>query len=178
MRVVTTAAGAKLVRGEKELTPAFLAIDSYDVSSERKEVVFSAKRKDNFDVGLVSIDGSEIHWIFEDPSDETAAQWAPRGNKISYVMHSATGDLLRTVHIPTAATLTVPFRWSRIRAQAWEPAGERISIVLSGATASEHVESLKYGGEAGRTDVPASAHLDLTEESFRRGVLLRPPLAR
>src|ERR1700719_2617848 len=94
VRIVTTMAGSKLVRGEKELTPAFLAIDSYDVSAERKEVVFSAKRKDNFDVGLVSIDGSDIHWIFEDPSDETMAEWAPAGNKVSFVMHMPSGDML------------------------------------------------------------------------------------
>jgi hypothetical protein len=178
VRIVMTAAGARLMRGEKELTPLFAAIGSFDVSSERKEVVFSAKRKDNFDVGLVSVDGSDIHWIFEDPADETLVQWAPKGNKISYVMHSATGDLVRTVHIPTGTTLTVPYRWSRIRAQAWEPSAARISIILSGANASEHVESLKYDGEAQRTDVAPAARLDVTAESFGGGVLLRPPVAR
>src|SRR6266487_4042891 len=40
----------KLVNGEKELTPAFPSIQSFDVSLDRGEVVFSAKRDDNFDV--------------------------------------------------------------------------------------------------------------------------------
>src|SRR5882762_385677 len=60
----------KLMSGDKALTPEFLAIDSFAVSNERKEVVFSAKRKDNFDVGLVSVDGGDVHWFPEDPADE------------------------------------------------------------------------------------------------------------
>src|SRR5216684_5458330 len=175
VRIVTTAAGSKLVRGGKDLTPSFLAIDSYDVSAERKEVVFSAKRKDNFDVGLVSVDGSDIHWIFEDPVDETLAQWAPRGNKISYVMHNPAGDMVRTVHIPTAATLTVPFPWCRVRALAWEPEAERFALTLSCLTSSERVDNLRFGGEGGRTDVAPSVRLDLVPEPFAGGVLLRPP---
>ncbi len=171
-------AGSKLVRGEKELTPSFLAIDSYDVSAERKEVVFSAKRKDNFDVGLVSIDGSDIHWIFEDPADEMMAEWAPVGNKISFVMHMPSGDMLRTVHIPTAATLTVNLPWSRVRATAWEPEAQRISLTLSGATSSERVDSFKYDGEAGRTDIPPSVRLDLAPEPFAGGVLMKPNVMR
>src|SRR5689334_5523982 len=53
----------RLFNGSKPLTPQFAALDSYDVSFDRKEIVFSAKRKDNFDVGLVSMDGGDIHWI-------------------------------------------------------------------------------------------------------------------
>src|SRR6185295_12398313 len=37
----------RLFNGSKALTTVFAAIDSYDVSLERKEVVFSAKRKDS-----------------------------------------------------------------------------------------------------------------------------------
>src|SRR6266550_2149175 len=91
----------KLVSEGKELTPQFAAIQSFDVSLDRREVVFSAKRKDNFDIGLVSLDGSDIHWIPEDPVDETGPVWAPRGNKVAYILHTATGSIVRTVHIPT-----------------------------------------------------------------------------
>src|SRR4051794_16584181 len=45
----------RLFNGTKPLTPPFAAIESFDVSLERKEVVFSAKRTTNFDVGLVSV---------------------------------------------------------------------------------------------------------------------------
>src|SRR5205807_8315221 len=100
---------SRLIAGETALTPQFTAIQSFDVSLERGEVAFSARRTDNFDIGLVSLDGSDVHWIPQDPADETDVQWAPRGNKISYVVHSRTGDLVRTVHIPTSLQLTVDF---------------------------------------------------------------------
>src|SRR5438270_9260030 len=105
----------QLFKGSKALTPVFVAIDSFDVSFERKEVVFSAQRKDNFDIGLVSMDGSDIHWIPEDPADEVRVQWAPRGNKVSYILHTATGSIVRTVHIPTATPLSVDFPNTEIR---------------------------------------------------------------
>src|ERR1700686_3402915 len=40
-------AGNRILNGSKPLTPEFVAIDSCDVSLARKEIVFSAKRKDN-----------------------------------------------------------------------------------------------------------------------------------
>src|SRR2546423_3665132 len=40
----------KLVAGDKALTPAFAAIQSFDVSLERRDVVLAAQRADNFDV--------------------------------------------------------------------------------------------------------------------------------
>src|SRR6185436_5635578 len=80
--------GNALVRGEKKLTEAFVAIDSFDVSESRGEVVFSAKRTDNFDVGLVSTDGSPISWVPVEAVDEVGVQWAPRGNKVSYIVRS------------------------------------------------------------------------------------------
>ncbi|HEV2720455.1 MAG TPA: hypothetical protein VG323_10595, partial [Thermoanaerobaculia bacterium] len=48
-------AHGQLFRGRTALTPRFAAIDSFDVSLDRREVVFSAKRTTNFDVGLVSL---------------------------------------------------------------------------------------------------------------------------
>ena len=60
VHIIQSPDGAKLADGDKILTPAFRAIDSFDVSLDRKEIVFSAKRNKHFDVGLVSIDGSDI----------------------------------------------------------------------------------------------------------------------
>src|SRR5439155_20935863 len=108
----------KLVIEGKELTPKFAAIQSFDVSLERREIVFSAKRADNFDIGLLSLDGSEIHWVPEDPADETDVQWAPRGKKDSYGVVTKAGDVVRTVHIPTAVQLSVPFPYAAVRTLA------------------------------------------------------------
>lgn len=172
--------GGKLVRGEKALTPEFDSIESYDVSAERKEVIFAAKKKGrrDADIGLVSIDGSDVHWIFEEPGDERSPRWASRGNKIAFIIDTPTGDLVRTVHIPTSATINVPFRGARIRSLAWQPDGDRLSVVVAGVKESEHVESMKYSGEERRVDVPPAERLDINEEPFAGGVLLRPSVMR
>src|SRR5213592_1373015 len=134
----------KLVNGEKELTPAFPSIQSFDVSLDRGEVVFSAKRGDNFDIGLVSTDGSEIHWIPSERVDETDVQWAPRGNKVSFVVHTPRGDVVRTVHIPTAARLSVDFAGAQVDALAWDPPAERYAVIIESPEASQRVESVNY----------------------------------
>ncbi len=168
----------KLVAGGKELTPRLAAIQSFDVSLERREIVFSAKRSDNFDVGLVSLDGSDIHWIPSDPSDETDVQWAPRGNKVSYIVHARFGDVVRTVHIPTAMELTVPFAYSTVRALAWDPPAEHYAVVLSSPDASERVESMEYSGEKRRTVVPPAVRLDVATEPLGGALVLRPASLR
>lgn len=164
--------------GEKALTPEFAAIDSFDVSLERREVVFSAKRDKSFDIGLVSLDGSDIHWIPEDPADEVDVQWAPRGHKVSYVIRAAGGDLVRTVHVPTAMQLTADFPYALVHSLAWDAAAERYSVVVSSPDASDRVESMKYDGTARRTEVAPSDQLDLNIEPCTGGVMLRPSLLR
>src|SRR5436853_6232652 len=49
VHITASADGVKLLNGDTAITPAFRAIDSFDVSLERKEVVFSAKRDEIFD---------------------------------------------------------------------------------------------------------------------------------
>jgi len=164
----------KLVAGGKVLTPQFAAIQSFDVSRDRGEVVFSARRADNFDIGLVSIDGSEVQWVPEDPADETDVQWAPRGNKVSYIIHTKAGDVVRTVHIPTAVQLSVDFPYTTVRALAWNPAADRYWVVLSSPDASERVESMQYDGRARRTDIAPEARLNVTAEPIAGALLLRP----
>jgi hypothetical protein len=165
----------KLVNGEKVLTPQFAAIQSFDVSLQRREVVFSAKRKDNFDIGLVSLDGSDVHWVPEDRADETDPRWAPRGNKVAYVVHGRAGDLVRTVHIPTATQLSVPFPYANVRALAWDEPAERYFVVLTSPDASERVESVKYDGQGQRVEVPPEVKLDVANERVGGALVLRPP---
>jgi hypothetical protein len=165
----------RLMNGRKALTPPFEAIDSFDVSGERGEVVFSAKRRGNFDVGLVALEGSAISWIPPDPADETAVQWAPRGNKISYVLHLPTGDVVRTVHIPTSTQLSVDFPNARVKALKWEASGDRYSVTLTSADASERIESLRYGGEERRVVAAPATQLDVAIEPLAGGLVMRPP---
>ncbi|MDQ6802144.1 MAG: hypothetical protein M3041_15070 [Acidobacteriota bacterium] len=168
----------KLVNDGKDLTPQFAAIESFDVSLDRGEVVFSAKRKDNFDIGLVALDGSEIHWVPEDPADEMGPVWAPRGNKVAYIVHGKAGDTVRTVHIPTATQLSVPFPYATIRALAWDLPAERYFVVLSSPDASERVQSVKYDGQAPRTDVAPEVTLDVGTVPIGGALVLRPATIR
>jgi hypothetical protein len=171
-------ANGKLVIDGKDLTPQFVAIESFDVSLDRREVVFSAARKDNFDIGLVSLDGSEIHWVPEDPADETGPVWAPRGNKVAYIVHGKAGDIVRTVHIPTATQLSVPFPYTKVRALEWDLPAERYFVVLSSPDASERVESVKYDGQAPRIEVAAEVTLNVAIGPIGGALVLRPATIR
>jgi hypothetical protein len=167
-------AGNRIFNGEKGLTPPFAAIDSFDVSLDRKEVVFSARRKDNFDIGLVSIDGSDIHWVPEDPADETGVQWAPRGNKVSFVLHTVTGTFVRTVHIPTATPLSVDFPQTQIDALAWEPKAEGYAVVVESPQASQSLVTMTYAGEKRREVIAPSSRLDVSTEPIAGVLVMRP----
>ena len=168
----------RLFNGSKALTPRFAAIDSFDLSLDRKEVVFSAKRKDSFDVGLVSMDGSDIHWIPEDPADEVQVQWAPRGNKVSYILRTATGSIVRTVHIPTATPLSVDFPNAQIDALAWEPQGERFAAVVESPDASQSLVSMTYEGQKRQELVAPQSRFDVSIEPIGGVLVMRPSAMR
>jgi len=119
LHIVKTAAGAALANGDKVLTPFYAAIDSFDVAPEGDLAVFSARRRDNFDIALVATAGSEVKWIPPDPQDEVAVQWAPRGSKVSYIIRAATGDVIRSVHVHTAAQVASTFPYGRVHSYAW-----------------------------------------------------------
>src|SRR5207244_6167203 len=92
---------SRLIAGETALTPQFTAIQSFDVSLERPEVAFSARRTDNFDIGLVSLDGSDMHSVPADPAADIDVQSAPRGNTISSTVRGKLSAAARTRHAPT-----------------------------------------------------------------------------
>jgi hypothetical protein len=178
VRVVESATGAKLVAGDKDLTPEYRAIDSFDVSLERREVAFSAKRKDDFDIGLVSLDGSQINWVPPDPSDEMAVQYAPRGNKINFVVRARGGDLVRTVHIPSSMQLSVDFPYGRVNELAWEPRAERYAVSWSSVDGSDRVELMTYAGDERKVVVEPAVRLDVSTEPIGGALVLRPSLMR
>jgi hypothetical protein len=178
IRVVRAGGGEKIVNGDKDVTPIYPAIDSFDYSDERHEVIFSAKREKGYDIGLAADDGSEIHWLPDDPADELGVRWAPKGNKVSYLVRGSVGTLIRTLHIPTSTQLTVDFPWASIRSFAYEPTGQRYAVVYSTPDASERIESLKYGGEERRLEVAPSRKLDVTVDRRGDALLLIPNAIR
>jgi hypothetical protein len=166
----------KILNGEKPLTDAFAAIDSFDYSAVRGEVVFSAKRTDNFDVGLVSSDGSPIVWIpSPDPADEIAVQWAPRGNKVSYIVRAKGGDVVRTVHIPTSVQVSTDFPNATIHALAWDPQAEHYAVAYSTPDASDRIEIVKYDGATRKIAAPPAVTLDVDVEPFAKDALVLRP---
>ena len=167
--------GARLVRAGKDLTPSYPEIGSFEISSERKEIAFSARRKDNFDIGLVSIDGSPVNWIPEDPADEVQPRWAQRGNKVAYFVRNRGGDFVRTVHIPTAFQMLTEVPFGVARELAWDAAGERYALSSESAAAGPRTEIMKYDGSDRRLVAPPAVRLDLTVTPFAGGLLLRPP---
>ncbi len=145
----------RLWRSDKPVTDTFAAIDSFDYSESRDEVVFSAKKDaGSFDIGLAAGDGSKTNWLPADAADELAVQWAPRGNKVSYIVRTKVGDVVRTLHIPTSMQYVVDFgNTATIRSLTWDAAAERFSVVYSTLDASERTESVHYNGSARRVEV-------------------------
>jgi hypothetical protein len=166
IRATSNAIGPMIVNGDKALTESFLELDSFDLSESRGEVVFSVKRDDDFDIGLVAVEGSPISWVPPDPADEVAVKWAPRGSKISYIIRSKFSDVVRTLHIPTSASFAVDFPFSHVQALGWDAAGERFAVAYSSPIAADAVDVMKYSGEARTTPVKPSATLDFSIEPF------------
>jgi hypothetical protein len=151
----------QLWRGDKPVTEAFQAIDSFDYSESRDEVVFSAKKDASFDIGLAAGDGSKTNWLPVDGADELAVQWAPRGNKVSYIVRAKLGDVVRTLHIPTSFQYVVDFgNTATIRSLTWDAAAERFAVVYSTLDASERTESIHYNGSARRMEAGPQAKID------------------
>jgi len=151
----------RLWRGDKPVTEAFAAIDSFDYSESRDEVIFSAKEKNaSFDIGLAAGDGSKTNWLPADAADEVAVQWAPRGNKVSYVVRAKLGDVVRTLHIPTSFQYVVDFgNTATIHSLTWDAEAERFTVVYSTLDASERTESLHYNGSARRLEAPPKSKI-------------------
>jgi hypothetical protein len=174
VHIVKTSDGVALANGEKVITPSYAAIDSFDVSPEGDLAAFSAKRRDNFDVALVATAGSEVNWVPSDPHDEVGVQWAPRGNKISYIIRAVSGDVIRSVHVHTAAQLASAFLNGRVHAYAWEPRAERYAVAWSAVDASDGIEEMTYEGKTRRWLTPPAVRLDVAIEPAGGGLLMRP----
>lgn len=145
--------------GEERVLYRASSIDSFDLDPKGKEVAFSAQHDGSFDVAVVSSDGGEPRWVAPERADERLVRWAPRGNKISYVISTYGGSTVRTVHLPTSVQLSVALPLTEVTDLAWQPAAERFAAVVSTPAASPHVLTMKYGGEEQRA-ITAATKLD------------------
>ena len=175
IHVVLDEGESRIANGLQVIAGPFPAIDSLDHSEERGEVAFSASRGGDFDIALVASDGSAINWMPDDPADEVAVQWAPKGNKISYVIRATGGDVVRTLHIPTSFQFAIPFENATIRALAWDPEGAKYAVAYSTPDASDRVEVLAYDGKPRTMLIPPSDTLEVDIEPLdRESIILRP----
>jgi hypothetical protein len=183
---VTCGSEAKLMAsdaagGLKMLTPSFPAIDSFAFSPDGNEIVFSARREQGFDTGLVSSDGSEIHWVPPVRGDETHVSYAPRGHKIAYFLRAGDAALVRTVHVPTSTQLTADFPFSTVRDLAWLPEGDKYVVAVSSVDSGDRIDLLRYDGSERTTLVAPAARLAQEIETLGSGrsgeavTLIRPP---
>lgn len=167
--------GETLFNGEKVLAEKLGKVDSLDLSEVRGEVAFSAMHEGNFDIALINTEGGAIHWMPNDPADEVAVQWAPRGHKISYIIRAPGGDVVRTLHIPTAFQFALPFPNATIHALAWDPPAEKFAVAYSTPDSSDRVEVVKYDGEQHRTAIEPQKKLDVEVAPFAPGALVLRP---
>lgn len=172
-----TAEMNRLVRDGKTISDTFAAIDSFDYSASRDEVIFSAKRGTaSFDIGLAAGDGSVTNWVPADPADEIDVQWAPRGNKVSYIVRAPLGDVVRTFHVPTSFQYAVDFGPATIRDLAWDPKAEKYAVLYSTPDASDRVEVLRYDGTERRVAIVPTAKINADLMPFAaNAIALRPP---
>lgn len=166
--------GSRLLNGDKVLAEN-LTIESVSYSESRGEVAFSALHDGNYDIALISTDGGPVHWMPNDPADEQSVQWAPRGNKISYIIRANGGDVMRTLHIPTAFQFAIPFPNAVVHALAWDPPADRYAVAYSTADASDRVEMVKYDGREQRTVVEPAKKLDVELAPFSPGAIILHP---
>ena len=167
--------GNRLFNGQQPITDSFAAIDSFDYHAARGEVVFSARRDKSFDIGLVASDGSVTNWIPPEPGDEIAVKWAPRGNKVSYIVRGPFGDVVRTFHVPTSFQYAMDFGTATIHELAWDPPAERYAVAYSTLDASDRIEVLHYDGRDRRIALPPSASVAADVVPFGAGAFaLRP----
>ncbi|HEY0787542.1 MAG TPA: hypothetical protein VGE86_02790, partial [Thermoanaerobaculia bacterium] len=167
-------------RSIERIAGPFAAIDSFDVAPDGTEVDFSARRESGFDVGLAAVDGSETRWIGPDPLDERIVHWAPRGNKIAFAIETPAGAIVRSVHIPTGFQVSAPLSMTRIRDLAWDPAAERLALLVTSADASERVETMRFDGTERRTAIEPGARAEAADQlaGVPGAALFNPPAVR
>jgi hypothetical protein len=154
-------------------------IDSFDIDPKGQEVVFSASRSGNYDVAVISSEGGEPKWIAPDPRDERMVRWAPRGNKVSYVMRTFGATAIRTVHLPTSYQLTASLPFTDVTDLQWDPRAERYAVIASTPTRSPHVLTMKYSGEDQKSvTTPLELNAEIDQLPGRSEVVLLPQHVR
>jgi hypothetical protein len=130
--------GGEVLLGNFEDTPAF------DLDRDEEELAISVRREGSRSIAIANARKERMNWVPADPGDEVMPRWAPRGYKVSYVIRHASGDLLRTVHVPTSAMTLVDFPHASVRALDWFHDGDRLVVSVSSILESDHLLEVHY----------------------------------
>lgn len=142
IRVSRDGTSARIFRSEAP-------IDSFDLDPKGGQLAVSASHESSYDVALVRTDGSsaEPTWIPGDALDERMVRWAPRGNKVAFVISGPSGSIVRSVHVPSGYQVSASVHGATITALEWEPKAERFAVALTSPTVSSEVDTMTYAGE-------------------------------
>lgn len=96
-------------------------------------IAYASYRNEQWDLYLVSADGSTTTQLTTDPADDYAPKWSPEGTRLVYVNGRLEGELpadrLRVIGADGAGISTItPGRLDAFSA-SWSPSGERIVFV-------------------------------------------------
>jgi len=164
--------------GTKAVSAVFPKIDSFDLAPRGEELALSAQRNGSFDVAIASTDGKTMNWIPADAADEVGVAWAPRGNKVSFLIRRPDSTLVRSVHVPTSFQLTFDSPLETVRALAWEPRAERLAMILDGPAVSPGVDWVEYSGANREALLPHGTKLGREPERIAFGTadaIVLPP---
>lgn len=131
---------------ETVLTDPFERVGGIEPDEDQKELALSVLRGGSYDIAITNAEEKITNWVPADPADELDPRWSPVGYKLSYVIVNPGGDIIRTVHVPTAAMVLLDFPDSTITDYAWLPDGERVIVAVSSLLASDHLVETDYTG--------------------------------
>jgi hypothetical protein len=140
LKRLSWADGSEVHLGDFEGAPAF----DLDLDRDEEELVISARRNGSRGIAIVNARKERMNWVPADPGDEVMPRWAPRGYKVSYVIRHASGDLLRTVHVPTSAMTLVDFPHAMVAGFDWFPDGDHLVVSVSSILESDHLLEVHY----------------------------------
>lgn len=145
---------------ETVLTDTFEQIASIEFDRDQKELAAAVWRNGSYDILIANAEKQYTNWVPSDPADEETPRWSPVGYKLSYIVRNPSGDILRTVHVPTAAMVAADFPEATVRDYLWLPDGERVLVALSSALVSDHVVEVSYTGSSRRVIVEPELRFD------------------
>lgn len=133
---------------ETVLTDPLEKIEAIEPDADQKELALTVRRDHSLDIAIANAEEPFMNWVPADPADEVKPRWSPVGYKLSYIVRNRGGDVLRTVHVPTAAMVLLDFPDSRVTDYTWLPDGDRLVVALNSVTRSDHVVEATYTGSS------------------------------